>query len=82
MYLRRRQKVKKEGDRRTIFLRYLGEVATAVSTINDVDRDQLYKNLLSLAKKKTAQADVKLDKHGRPMGDEEELELGESVIIV
>ncbi len=81
MYLRRRQKVKKEGDRRTVFLRYLGEVATAVSAINDVDREQLYKNLLSVAKKKTTEADVKLDKHGRAI-DDEDLELGESVIIV
>ena len=34
MYLRRRLKVKQEGERRNIFLRYLGEVATAVSEIN------------------------------------------------
>ena len=31
MYLRRRLKVKQEGERRNVFLRYLGEVATAVS---------------------------------------------------
>jgi DNA topoisomerase VI subunit B len=82
MYLRRREKVKKEGDRRTVFRRYLGEVATAISTINDVDREQLYKSLLAVAKKKTAEADVQLDKHGRPIEDDEDLELGESVIIV
>ncbi len=82
MYLRRRQKVKKEGDRRAVFLRYLGEVATAVSTINNIDRDQLYKKLLLVAKKKTAEADVQLDKQGRPIQDEQELELGENVIIV
>ena len=34
MYLRRRLQVKQEGERRNIFLRYLGEVATAVSGIN------------------------------------------------
>ena len=34
MYLRRRQRVKHEGQRRDIFLRYLGEVADAVSDIN------------------------------------------------
>ena len=38
MYLRRRIKVKQEGERRNIFLRYLGEVATAVSEINRADR--------------------------------------------
>ena len=42
MYLRRRLKVKQEGERRNIFLRYLGEVATAVSDINRVNRDDLY----------------------------------------
>jgi len=30
MYLNRRQKVKQEGERRSVFLRYLGEVAGAV----------------------------------------------------
>ena len=39
MYLRRRLKVKQEGERRNVFLRYLGEVATAVSGINGADRD-------------------------------------------
>ena len=34
MYLRRRVRVKQEGHRRTLFLRYLGEVARAVSDIN------------------------------------------------
>ncbi|MEE9602892.1 MAG: DNA topoisomerase VI subunit B, partial [Thermoguttaceae bacterium] len=38
MYLRRRKMVKHEGERRSIFLRYLGEGATAVSDINAVDR--------------------------------------------
>ena len=38
MYVRRRMKVKQQGERRQMFLRYLGEVATAVSEINRVDR--------------------------------------------
>ena len=37
-YVRKRLKVKQQGERRQIFLRYLGEVATAVSEINAVDR--------------------------------------------
>jgi DNA topoisomerase VI subunit A len=49
MYLRRRQKVKQEGERRSIFLRYLGEVAGAVSAINGADREQLYEKLLRVA---------------------------------
>jgi DNA topoisomerase-6 subunit B len=81
MYVRRRQKVKQQGDRRNVFLRYLGEVATAVSEINRVDRSALYEQLLSVAKKRTAEADVKLDNRGRPIEDAE-LDLGDNVLIV
>ena len=82
MYLRRRLRVAQEGQRRSIFLRYLKEVAGAVSVINGVDREKLYEQLLAVAKKKTAEADVKLDDRGRPIQDEEELELGDNCIIV
>jgi DNA topoisomerase VI subunit B len=82
MYLRRRLRVAQEGQRRSIFLRYLKEVAGAVSTINGIDREKLYEQLLAVAKKKTAEADVKLDDRGKPIQDEEELELGDNCIIV
>ncbi len=82
MYMRRRLRVAQEGQRRSIFLRYLGEVATAVSVINGVDRAKLYDQLLAVAKKKTAEADVKLDDRGRPIEEEEDLDLGENCIIV
>ncbi|MGI9178116.1 MAG: DNA topoisomerase VI subunit B [Pirellulales bacterium] len=82
MYMRRRLRVAQEGQRRTIFLRYLGEVAAAVSQINGADKAKLYEQLLAVAKKKTAEADVKLDDRGKPIEDEEELELGDNCIIV
>jgi len=82
MYLRRRLRVAQEGQRRTIFLRYLGEVATAVATINGGNRDKIYEELLLIAKKKTAEADVKLDESGKPIEEPEEMDLGENVIIV
>ena len=81
MYLRRRLRVKKEGDRRATFLRYLGEVASAVSKINETDREELYGQLLKVAKKQTAEADVKLDDRGRPV-DEEQHDFGRGVLIV
>ena len=81
MYLRRRLKVKQEGDRRNVFLRYLGEVATAVSQINRTDRKKLYDQLMVVAKKKTAEADVKLDKHGKPI-EEPIDDLGENTLII
>jgi len=81
MYLRRRSRVKHEGERRNIFLRYLGEVARATSQINQADQKSLYDQLMAVARKRTAEADMKLDDRGRPL-DEEELELGKNVLIV
>jgi DNA topoisomerase-6 subunit B len=81
MYLRRRLKVKQEGDRRTTFLRYLGEVASATSSLTGKDRERLYESLVTLAKKRTAEADVRLDERGRPVTEEEE-DFGGGVLIV
>ncbi len=79
MFLRRRLRVRHEGERRNLFLRYLGEVATAVSRVNGADRKKLYEQLLEIAKKRTAEADVELDDRGKPI---EEEDFGENVIIV
>ena len=81
MYLRRRKLVKHEGERRNVFLRYLAEVATAVSEINRSDRQKVYDQLLVVARSKTVDADVKLDDRGRPI-DEEEQDFGANVLIV
>jgi len=81
MFLRRRLKVRHEGERRNLFLRYVGEVATAVSRINNANRDKLCHQLLDVAKKRTAQADVELDDRGKPIEEGEE-DFGENVIIV
>ncbi|HUT89922.1 MAG TPA: DNA topoisomerase VI subunit B [Thermoguttaceae bacterium] len=81
MYLSRRKRVKHEGERRNIFLRYLGEVAQAVSQINQTDSEELYQQLLTLAQRKTAEADVRLDDRGRPIEEDLE-EYGENVLIV
>ncbi len=81
MFLRRRRKVKHEGERRNMFLRYLGEVARAVSEINGIEKQEIYDQLLLVAKKRTAEADVKMDDRGRVV-DEESLEFGDNVLIV
>ncbi|MFO0885115.1 MAG: hypothetical protein U0894_13155 [Pirellulales bacterium] len=84
MYLNRRNKVKQEGERRSIFLRYLGEVASAVGEIrnlNDKNRTGLYEQLLHVAKKRTSEADTKMDDRGRKVTPLED-ELGDHVIIV
>jgi DNA topoisomerase-6 subunit B len=82
MYLRKRLKVRNEGERRNIFLRYLGEVATAVSDINRTDREKLYEQLLLVAKKKTAEADVVLGEDGKPLEEPSEEDFGGSVLII
>jgi DNA topoisomerase-6 subunit B len=81
IYLRRRVRAKHETERRSLFLRYLGEVATAVSEINRTDREELYARLLKVAKRKTIQADVKLDDRGHPV-EEDVDEFGGGVLIV
>lgn len=81
MYLRRRKKVKQEGDRRNVFLRYLGEVATAVSEINGTNREKLYGQLLRVAKRKTSEADAQYDRHGNKV-ELDEVEYGDNVLIV
>jgi len=79
MFVRRRLRVRHEGQRRNLFLRYIGEVATAVSRINATDRDKLHSQLLEVAKRRTAEADVKLNDRGRPISEED---FGGNVIIV
>jgi DNA topoisomerase-6 subunit B len=82
MYLRRRNRVRQEGERRNIFLRYLGEVATAVSDINGVDRAELYEQLMKVAKRRTADADSRFDERGRRVESEAAEDFGENVLIV
>src|SRR5262247_2070432 len=58
IYLNRRNRVKQEGERREVFLRYLGEVASAVASIKgygERPKKDLYQRLLHVAKKKTAE---------------------------
>src|SRR5690349_19924124 len=69
IYLNRRKRVHQEGERREIFLRYLGEVATAVASIKDYDdcpRKDLYGRLLDVAKRKTAVADTRMKDGKKP----------------
>jgi DNA topoisomerase-6 subunit B len=84
LYLNRRNRVKQEGERRSIFLRYLGEVAQAVGTIQDLDdkhRSSLYERLLHVAKRKTAEADTRFDDRGNKKVESEE-DFGDNVLIV
>jgi len=84
VYLNRRKRVRQEGERREIFLRYLGEVAHAVATIKDYGdrpRKDLYGRLVDVAKRKTAVADTQLDGEEKQHGNTAE-EFVENVLIV
>src|SRR5713226_467192 len=84
IYLNRRKRVRQEGERREVFLRYLGEVATAVASIKDYGdrpRKELYGRLVDIAKRKTAVADTHLDDRGKKIEEAPE-DFGENVLIV
>jgi DNA topoisomerase-6 subunit B len=83
MYLNRRLRVKQQSDRREIFLRYLKEVSGAVSEINGAEANSLYEELVKVARKVTADADMKMDDRGRKLSPEEsELANDAAVLIV
>ena len=84
IYLNRRKRVRQEGERREVFLRYLGEVATAVASIKDYGdrpRKDLYGRLVDIAKRKTAVADTEMDDRGKRIEEAAE-DFGDNVLIV
>jgi DNA topoisomerase-6 subunit B len=84
MFLNQRKRVAQEGERREIFLRYLGEVAGAVSAIkgySDGTKKQLYEQLVNVAKKKTAVADRQMDDRGKRIEAKAE-DFGDNVLVV
>ncbi|MCH8164592.1 MAG: DNA topoisomerase VI subunit B [Planctomycetes bacterium] len=64
-YLRRRKRMLRESERRTIFERYIGEVAKACEDITGSDAKRIYYALLKQAKRRTADADQQLDDEGK-----------------
>ncbi|MGB9625451.1 MAG: hypothetical protein ACPMAQ_11370, partial [Phycisphaerae bacterium] len=84
-YLNRRKRQRYEGQRRNIFERYIGEVVNACATIKRINREQLARNLLMMARKITARADEQLDEHGKRIeagGNGEGGEFGEHTVVV
>ncbi len=88
IYLRRRQRMKRESEKRSVFERYIGEVAKSAAAITGVDAQQIYDALLKQAQKKTAEADLVLDEEGKVVKDKtadasgSRLERDEDVVIV
>ena len=70
-----------QTERRGIFERYIGEIATSCHAINGTDPKKLYDALLKQAAKKTKEADQKLDLDGKVVAGKQ-LEDDEDVIIL
>jgi DNA topoisomerase-6 subunit B len=83
-YLRKRQKMQREADRRDVFARYIGEISKAIAAINGTDTKKLYDKLLAEARKRTAIADVELDEEGKTVrkNEPDELKADDGVVIV
>ena len=81
-YLRRRKRMAREGERRSVFERYIGEISRSCNAITGTDVDKLYKALMKQAKWKTEEADALLDDEGNPVDDGGRLSKDEDVIIV
>jgi DNA topoisomerase-6 subunit B len=64
-YMRRRQRMKRAGERRDVFQRYIGEVAKACASLTGDEPDRLYAALLETAQRKTFEMDQELDEEGR-----------------
>jgi DNA topoisomerase-6 subunit B len=67
-YVRRRQRMRREGERRSVFERYIGEVAQAIEKINPKhDAEKLVKQFESVATRITEMADMEFDEDGKPI---------------
>jgi DNA topoisomerase-6 subunit B len=81
-YLRRRQRMKRESERRSVFERYIGEIAKACEGITGTRAEKVRDALEALAQKKTAEADNNLNDEGKVVDDGGRLSNDENVIIL
>lgn len=70
-YLRKRKKQQREGQRRSVFIRYIQEVVEAIGSIKEIDKNKFRDDLIKIAQSRTQMADVQLDDEGRPIVPEE-----------
>ena len=67
-YLRKRQKMRREGQKRDVFARYIGEIARSCHAITGAEADAVYTALLDQARRRTEIADAILDEDGKVVG--------------
>jgi DNA topoisomerase-6 subunit B len=84
-YVRRRRRQRMEVERRSIFVRYIADLAESLANITGSSEKRLLADLQSIAKRRTAVADVELDEDGKPIAkkkETDELAGDESTVIV
>ncbi len=81
-YLRRRKRMARESERRSVFERYIGEISRCCNSLVGTDTDKLYKALMKQAKRRTDEADSMLDDEGQLIDDNGRLGKDDDVIIV
>ena len=81
-YLRRRKRMARESERRSVFERYIGEISRCCNAITGADTDKLYKALMKQAKRRTDDADAQLDDEGKVIDDGGRLGFDEDVVII
>jgi len=81
-YLNRRKRMAREGERRSAFLRYIGEIAKSCEALTGTSAEEVYAALMKQAERKTAEADVTLDDEGRVVDDGGRLAKDDDVVIV
>ncbi|MSR69000.1 MAG: DNA topoisomerase VI subunit B [Phycisphaerales bacterium] len=82
MYVRRRQRMRNEGERRSIFERYIGEISQATEAITGTPAQRIYDALLRVAQRKTEEADAVLNDEGKRVKDSDPFRKDESVVIL
>lgn len=83
-YLKRRQQMKRQAERRDVFERYIGEISKSCSALVGVNTAEVYDALMRQARRRTEIADAQLDEEGRIVRDDAEaaLDTDDGVIIL
>ena len=84
-YIRRKQRVAREGQRRDVFAKYIGEVVAACGRMTEIDPEALYEQLRAVAKGRTETADRQLDDEGnfiRPAKKAGKLDGDANVVVI
>jgi len=68
-YIRRRERMKRDAQKRDVFERYIGEISKACNYLTGTDTQELYDALLAQAKARTEIADAQLDDEGKFIKD-------------